>query len=105
MLSRPEIKTAEQLKGDAVAISRFGSASDFQRTGYSSDLFFLLLRQKRMREPSPKTNPTIEGIKTILEPLKNDPKAKSAKPQDFVDMRFIKELDDSGYIDGLSRGR
>ena len=24
MLSRPKIKTAEQLKGDAVAISRFG---------------------------------------------------------------------------------
>ncbi len=24
MLSRPEMKTAEQLKGDAVAISRFG---------------------------------------------------------------------------------
>lgn len=30
---------------------------------------------------------------------------ESAKPQDFVDMRFIKELDDSGYIDGLYRGR
>ena len=29
MLSRPEIKTPEQLKGGAVAISRFGSAPDF----------------------------------------------------------------------------
>jgi NitT/TauT family transport system substrate-binding protein len=29
MLSRPEIKTAEQLKGGAVAISRFGSLSEF----------------------------------------------------------------------------
>src|ERR1700741_1960307 len=29
MLSRPEIKTPEQLKGGAVAISRFSSASDF----------------------------------------------------------------------------
>lgn len=28
-MSRPEIKTAEQLKGGAVAISRFASASDF----------------------------------------------------------------------------
>jgi hypothetical protein len=28
-----------------------------------------------------------------------------SQPQDFVDMRFIKELDDSGYIDGLYRGR
>jgi NitT/TauT family transport system substrate-binding protein len=29
LLSRPEIKTPEQLRGGAVAISRFGSASDF----------------------------------------------------------------------------
>jgi len=29
LLARPEIKTAEQLKGGTVAISRFGSASDF----------------------------------------------------------------------------
>jgi NitT/TauT family transport system substrate-binding protein len=29
LFSRPEIKTPEQLKGGAVAISRFGSASDF----------------------------------------------------------------------------
>ena len=48
-----------------------------------------------------KQYPTVEGIKTILEPLKNDPKAKSVKPEDFVDMRFVKELDDSGYIDKL----
>ena len=48
-----------------------------------------------------KQYPTLEGIKTILEPLKNNPKAKSAKPEDFVDMQFIKELDESGYIDKL----
>jgi len=30
-----------------------------------------------------------------------NPKAKVAKPEDFVDNRFIKELDDSGYIDSL----
>ena len=29
LLSRPEIKTPEQLKGGSVAISRFGSSSDF----------------------------------------------------------------------------
>ena len=29
MLSRPEIKTPEQLRGGSVAISRFGSSSDF----------------------------------------------------------------------------
>lgn len=52
-----------------------------------------------------KQYPTLEGIKTILEPSKNDPKAKAAKPEDFVDMRFIKELDDSGYIDRLYKGK
>ena len=53
-----------------------------------------------------KQYPTVEGIKTILEPLiKQDPKAKAAKAEDFVDMRFIKELDESGYIDSLYKGK
>lgn len=30
-----------------------------------------------------------------------NPEAKSAKPDDFVDIRFIRELDQSGFIDGL----
>ena len=46
--------------------------------------------------------PNPEGIKNILEPLaQTDPKAKAAKPEDFVDMRFIKDLDESGFIDEL----
>jgi NitT/TauT family transport system substrate-binding protein len=54
----------------------------------------------------PKQYPTLEGIKNILEPLaENDAKAKAAKPEDFVDMRFIKELDQSGFIDDLYKGR
>ena len=54
----------------------------------------------------PKQYPTLEGIKNILEPLaQTDPKAKTAKPEDFVDVRFIKELDESGFIDELYRGR
>jgi NitT/TauT family transport system substrate-binding protein len=53
----------------------------------------------------PKQYPTLEGIKNILETLaETDPKAKAAKPEDFVDMRFIKELDESGFIDGLYKG-
>ena len=32
-----------------------------------------------------------------------NPKAKSARPEDYVDTRFVKELDDSGYIEGLYR--
>ena len=35
----------------------------------------------------------------------NDPKAKAAKAEDFVDTRFIRELDDSGFIDDLYKGR
>jgi NitT/TauT family transport system substrate-binding protein len=54
----------------------------------------------------PKQYPSLEGIKKILEPLaETDPKAKAAKPEDFVDMRFIKELDESGFIDELYKGR
>jgi NitT/TauT family transport system substrate-binding protein len=217
LLSRPEVKTPEQLKGGAVAISRFGSASDFivryalqrigltpikdvailqvgalpdrlaametkrvqatvlappamymaQKRGYNimADVAALGLayqatgvgttrkyirehpdvvrryvkaqveavhRFKTDRESSikvlskylsikekdildrtydgaiaenklpAKQYPTIEGIKTILAA---DPKAKSAKPEDFVDMRFIKELDDSGYIDKLYKSK
>ncbi|HEY7166268.1 MAG TPA: ABC transporter substrate-binding protein [Candidatus Binatia bacterium] len=52
----------------------------------------------------PKAYPSLEGIKTILDGMaKTDPKAKSAKPEDFVDMRFLKELDQSGFIDNLYR--
>jgi len=49
-----------------------------------------------------KQYPTLEGIKTILDQLAlKDPKARAAKPQDFVDARFVEEFDKSGYIDSL----
>jgi hypothetical protein len=49
-----------------------------------------------------KQYPTLDGIKMILDALgEKDPKAKTAKPQDFAELRFIKELDDSGFIDKL----
>jgi ABC-type nitrate/sulfonate/bicarbonate transport system substrate-binding protein len=50
-----------------------------------------------------KQYPSVEGIKTILDQLAKDPKAKAAKPQDFIDARFVEEFDKSGYIDGLYR--
>jgi NitT/TauT family transport system substrate-binding protein len=54
----------------------------------------------------PKQYLTLEGIKNILEALaETDPKAKAAKPEDFVDIPFIKELDESGFIDELYKGR
>ena len=49
-----------------------------------------------------KQYPTLEGLKTILDHLAlKDPKAKTVKPQDFVDTRFVEEFDKNGYIDSL----
>jgi NitT/TauT family transport system substrate-binding protein len=50
----------------------------------------------------PKQYPTVEGIKSVLDMMaENEPRAKKANPEDFVEMRFVKELDDSGFIDRL----
>ncbi len=51
-----------------------------------------------------KQYPTPQGIKTILAPLaETDPKARAAKPEEFADLSFIRELDQSDYIDSLYR--
>ena len=50
----------------------------------------------------PKPYPNLEGFKPIFEEAgKRLPAAKTANAKDFVDTRFIEELDKSGYIDGL----
>ena len=49
-----------------------------------------------------KQYPSLEGIKTILT---TEFKGKPAKPEDFADSSFIRELDQSGYIDGLYKKR
>ncbi|MGE5303315.1 MAG: ABC transporter substrate-binding protein [Alphaproteobacteria bacterium] len=50
----------------------------------------------------PKQYPSLEGIKTILDQAAlKDPKAKAAKPADFVDARFVEEFNKSGLIDSL----
>ena len=50
----------------------------------------------------PKQYPTVEGIKSVLDMMaENEPRAKKANPEDFVEMRFVKELDDNGFIDRL----
>ncbi|HEX9454688.1 MAG TPA: ABC transporter substrate-binding protein, partial [Candidatus Binatia bacterium] len=51
---------------------------------------------------SRKQYPNLAGLQIALDLLTDEkPKAKNAKPEEFVDTRFIKELDDSGYIDSL----
>jgi len=49
-----------------------------------------------------KQYPSLEGLKTVIDELaERDPRAKTAKPEQFVDNTFIRELDQSGFIDGL----
>lgn len=43
--------------------------------------------------------PSLEGIKAVLATLGD--RGKSARPEDFVDLSFIKELEDSGFIRAL----
>ncbi len=49
-----------------------------------------------------KQYPSLEGLKTVIDDLaERDPRAKAVKPEQFVDFSFIRELDQSGFIDGL----
>jgi len=46
--------------------------------------------------------PSRAGIQTILDELaERNPKVRQAKPEDFIDIRFVQQLDDNGYIDQL----
>jgi NitT/TauT family transport system substrate-binding protein len=59
---------------------------------------YQIMRDTLARKPYP----TVEGVKTVLEELSPKlPAAKTAQPRDFMDTRFIDELDRSGYIDRL----
>jgi NitT/TauT family transport system substrate-binding protein len=47
---------------------------------------------------------TLPGIQTIIDELAlKNPKAKNAKPEEFVDMSFVKKLDDEGFFERLYR--
>ena len=53
-----------------------------------------------------KQYPSIAGIQTILDAMvKEEPKAKDARPEDFVDARFVQELDNAGFIANLYKGK
>jgi NitT/TauT family transport system substrate-binding protein len=53
-----------------------------------------------------KPYPPLDGIKEVLVELgEKDPKARNAKPEDFADSSFVKELDENGFIDGLYKGK
>jgi NitT/TauT family transport system substrate-binding protein len=50
-----------------------------------------------------KPYPSVAGVKTILESLPRNERAKGAKPEQFVDLSIVREVDESGFIDKLYR--
>jgi NitT/TauT family transport system substrate-binding protein len=55
---------------------------------------------------SRKQYPNLAGLQMALDLVAEDnAKAKSVKPEEFVDSRFIKELDDKGFIDNLYKSK
>ena len=63
--------------------------------------------EETYREIAIKTLPekpyaTMPGIQVIIDELaQRNPKVKTARPEDFVDMSFVKKLDDEGFFDRL----
>ncbi len=46
--------------------------------------------------------PTVGGLRFVLEQVGvRDPRAKNYAPESFMDIRFVKQLEDSGFIKGL----
>ena len=46
--------------------------------------------------------PTLGGMRFVLEQIAiRDPKAKNVNPESFMDVRFVKQLEDSGFIQTL----
>jgi NitT/TauT family transport system substrate-binding protein len=63
-----------------------------------TDEAYQIIRDVVPRKPYP----TIEGVRAVLDELSPKlPAAKTAQPRDFMDIRFIEELDRSGFIDRL----
>lgn len=48
--------------------------------------------------------PSVAGLQTVINvTAQNNPKAKTVKPEDLIEARFVRELERSGYIDSLYR--
>lgn len=67
----------------------------------TADQNFLMETVEVFGEYVPKVPyPTISGIKTVLELFYPD-KASTVNPSDFADLRFVRELEESGFIERL----
>jgi hypothetical protein len=46
--------------------------------------------------------PTIGGVRFVLDQIAaREPKAKNVAPESFTELRFVKQLEYSGFIQGL----
>jgi len=53
-----------------------------------------------------KPYPTLRGIEVILrETIARNPRTKATRPEEIVDLTFVKELDSSGFIDRLYKAQ
>lgn len=69
----------------------------------TADEEFLKETVRIFSERAPKAPyPTIDGLKTVLELFYPD-SAGSVNPGDFADLRFVRELEESGFIERLYR--
>ncbi len=51
-----------------------------------------------------KPYPTVRGLQLVMNELAvKNPRIRDARPEQFFDLRFLRELDESGFIDGLYR--
>ena len=49
-------------------------------------------------------NPSVSGLQTVINVMaQSNSKAKSVKPEDLIEPRFVRELESSGYIESLYR--
>ena len=63
-------------------------------------------REVSLKVVPEKPYPTLAGVQTILDELAaKNPKLKTAKPEDFVDMSFVKRLDDEKFFERLYNKR
>ena len=82
--------------GLKVAAKYFGKVRDTESMEKAYDRY---IRDSQLPR---KQYPSLEGLKTVLGTLaEKDAKARAINPEELVDLRFIKELDQSGFIDAL----
>ena len=77
-------------------IGRYTKSSDLEKIEYGYDYAAKIFLKKPY--------PPIKGIQLALEEVgERTPAARTANPEQFIDISIVKELDDSGYIDALYR--